>query len=126
MSKKPFVFVTLLIIIALFLAACGGAAEQAQQAVEEAQQQVEEAADQAQDAAQDAAEEVQQAAEEVQQAAEEAVEDAQDAVEEAAPDEEEMMEADPLGEIVIAPGDPINIASALVIAGPNETLGVDS
>ena len=34
MSRKPFVLVALLVAIALLLAACGGAAEQAQQAVE--------------------------------------------------------------------------------------------
>jgi branched-chain amino acid transport system substrate-binding protein len=33
---------------------------------------------------------------------------------------------DPLGCVTIAPGDPLRIASALVIAGPNETLGIDS
>jgi branched-chain amino acid transport system substrate-binding protein len=33
---------------------------------------------------------------------------------------------DPLGCVVVAPGDPITLASALVIAGPNESLGTDS
>ena len=43
---------------------------------------------------------------------------------------EEAMEAatceDALGCVTVAEGDAIKIASALVIAGPNETLGVDS
>jgi branched-chain amino acid transport system substrate-binding protein len=52
--------------------------------------------------------------------------------EEAMEEEEAMAEEpvegcdDPLGCVVIAPGDPLRIASALVIAGPNETLGIDS
>jgi ABC-type transport system substrate-binding protein len=33
---------------------------------------------------------------------------------------------DPLGCVVVAAGDPIKLASALVIAGPNESLGTDS
>ncbi len=33
---------------------------------------------------------------------------------------------DPLGCVDVAPGEPIHIAYALVIAGPDETLGVDS
>ena len=33
---------------------------------------------------------------------------------------------DPLGCVTIAPGDPVRIGYALVIAGPNESLGVDS
>ena len=33
---------------------------------------------------------------------------------------------DPIGCVDIAPGDPIHIAWALVVAGPNESLGVDS
>src|SRR3712207_5819971 len=33
---------------------------------------------------------------------------------------------DPLGCVTVAPGEPIRIASALVIAGSNGTLGVDS
>jgi branched-chain amino acid transport system substrate-binding protein len=47
--------------------------------------------------------------------------------------EEEAMEMevvegcdDPLGCVTVAPDDPIRIASAMVIAGPNETLGIDS
>ncbi len=49
-------------------------------------------------------------------------------VTEAAPATEEAAAgcADELGCVTIAPGDPIKIASALVIAGPNETLGIDS
>ena len=93
MSKKLFLLLTSFVSIALLLSACGGAGQQAQEAVEQAQ-------------------------EEVQEAAEEVVEEAEEAMEE--------MAEDPLGMIVIAPDDPIKIASALVIAGPNETLGVDS
>ncbi|HLA99254.1 MAG TPA: hypothetical protein VJL34_12425, partial [Anaerolineales bacterium] len=33
---------------------------------------------------------------------------------------------DPIGCVDIAPGDPIHIAWALVVAGPNSSLGVDS
>jgi branched-chain amino acid transport system substrate-binding protein len=62
--------------------------------------------------------------EEVQEPAEQAQEQVQ---EEAAPAEaEEAIAEDPLGNIVVAPGDPLRIASSLVIAGPNETLGIDS
>ncbi len=102
MRKRFFLLLTLLVTLTL-LAACGGAQQQAQ----EAQQQVEEAAEQAQEVVQ-----------EVQEQVEEAVQEA----EEAAP----AMVEDPLGTVVIAPGEPLRIASALVIAGPNETLGVDS
>ncbi len=48
-------------------------------------------------------------------------------------EEEETMEMevvegcdDPLGCVTVAPDDPIRLASALVIAGPNETLGIDA
>ena len=58
---------------------------------------------------------------------EEVQEPAEQAQEEAAPAEaEEAIAEDPLGNIVVAPGDALRIASSLVIAGPNETLGIDS
>jgi len=72
--------------------------------------------------------EEEQAAEEPQ---EEAAAEEEEAMEEEAAAEEEAMEEavtcdDPLGCVTVAAGDPIRIASALVIAGPNETLGIDS
>ena len=42
------------------------------------------------------------------------------------PTEQPFECTDPLGCVTIAPGDPVRIGYALVIAGPNETLGVDS
>jgi branched-chain amino acid transport system substrate-binding protein len=42
------------------------------------------------------------------------------------PAEEPFECEDPLGCVTIAPGDPIRIGYALVIAGPNESLGIDS
>ena len=39
---------------------------------------------------------------------------------------EEFVCEDPLGCVSYAPGEPIRIASALVISGPNEQLGLDS
>jgi branched-chain amino acid transport system substrate-binding protein len=70
---------------------------------------------------------VQQAAEEVAPTVAAAVEEAGEAVE--APAEEAMADegcTDALGCVEVAPGDPILIASALVISGPNSDLGQDS
>jgi branched-chain amino acid transport system substrate-binding protein len=39
---------------------------------------------------------------------------------------DELECSDPIGCVEVAPGDPIKIASALVITGPNEQLGLDS
>lgn len=46
------------------------------------------------------------------------------AAEEPAADDMEC--TDPLGCVEVAPGDPISLASALVISGPNTELGLDS
>ena len=112
LSKKHLSLTLILSILLVLVAACGGAAPAVEEAVEEVQETAGEAAEEVQEAAEEVVEEVEEAAEEVMEEAEEAM--------------EEMMEEDPLGSIVIAPGDPLRIASALVIAGPNETLGVDS
>jgi len=107
MSKKSFGLLALLIVMALIVAACGAAAPSAEQAQPAAEQPKEEA----------------------QPAAEQPKEEAQPAAEQ--PKEEAMPEAaatcdDPLGCVTVASGDPINLASALVIAGPNASLGLDS
>jgi len=107
MSKRLFWLLPLLVTLAL-VAACGGAATPEPAAQEEP-----------------AAEEP--AAEEP--AAEEPAQEEEAMAEEAMAEEEAMAVEgcdDPLGCVVIAPGDPLRIASALVIAGPNETLGIDS
>ena len=102
MTKRILLFV-LLLALALLLAACAG-----NQAVGEPV--------------------VEKPAEEVDPVEEAAPTEEAEPVEATEPTEEAMeeMAEDPLGMIVIAPDDPIKIASALVIAGPNETLGVDS
>jgi branched-chain amino acid transport system substrate-binding protein len=43
-----------------------------------------------------------------------------------APAQEEFVCEDPLGCVTVAPGDPVRIGYALVLTGPNESLGVDS
>ena len=56
-------------------------------------------------------------------------EEAADAGDEAMDEEIDMAELtceDAIGCVEIAPGDPIRVASALVITGPNESLGLDS
>jgi peptide/nickel transport system substrate-binding protein len=106
MSKRIFLLLIMLIVTALVLAACGGGGAQPEAAPAEEQAPAEEPA-------------VEQAP-----AEEEAMEEAP--AEEEAMEEEAMMEEDPLGSVVVAPGDPIRIASVLVIAGPNATLGIDS
>jgi branched-chain amino acid transport system substrate-binding protein len=89
----------LFMAIMISLAACGGEAP---------------APEQVQEAAQQAAEEVKEAVEEAQQEVAE---------------EEEMAEVagceDPLGCVTIAPGDPVKLAAAMVVAGPNAVLGLD-
>ncbi|MEZ4519178.1 MAG: branched-chain amino acid ABC transporter substrate-binding protein [Chloroflexota bacterium] len=68
-----------------------------------------------------------------QQAVEEAAPTAEAAVEEAGQAAEEAMDetmdegcTDAIGCVEVAPGDPILLASALVISGPNSDLGLDS
>jgi branched-chain amino acid transport system substrate-binding protein len=102
MSKR-LLLVTLLITLTMLVAACGGGSTQP---------------------AAPPAEEVKE--EPKQEATEEVTEEA---TEEAAEEPAAEVAAgcdDPLGCVVIAPGDDLRIASALVIAGPNETLGIDS
>jgi predicted small lipoprotein YifL len=99
MSKRLFLILTLLATVA-FLTACGGGETSAPPPAEEEAAPTEEAMEATEEVA--PTEEAMEATEEVME--EEATEEAM---------EEEMMEADPLGDIVIAPGDPIRIASAL-------------
>jgi ABC-type branched-subunit amino acid transport system substrate-binding protein len=145
---------SLLAVIALLVVACGGAAQQAadeaQKKAEEAKEQVDKAAEEAKQAAEEVKQEADKAVEEAKDAAEEAQKQAEEAVATAVataePTEEATEEApaeateeaaaggeaaagectDALGCVVVAKDDPLRIASALVIAGPNETLGVDS
>ncbi|MCB0167095.1 MAG: hypothetical protein KDI79_22900, partial [Anaerolineae bacterium] len=100
--RKRLLLFTLLFSLVSFMAACGGSAPEPAAPAEEP-------------AAEAPAEEA--APTEEAMAEEPAAEEA--AAEEAAAPAEE----DPLGTIVVAAGDPIRLASALVIAGPNETLG---
>ena len=112
-NKRSVLLMLMLFILSALLVACGGAAPAVQEAAEEVEQ-----------AAEEVVEEVEEAAEEAME--EEAMEE--EAMEEEAMEEEAMVATceDALGCISVAEGDAIKIASALVIAGPNETLGVDS
>jgi peptide/nickel transport system substrate-binding protein len=107
MSKRSLLLLSLIAMIALFAAACGGGAapapEQPQEAAEEP-------------------------AAEAPAAEEEAAAEEEMAAEEEAPAEPEVVAGceDPLGCVTVAPGDAIKIATALVTSGPNETLGLDS
>ena len=105
MSKRLFWLLTTLIAMALLVAACGGAdsGSTVQEAVDEVQEEVEEASEQ-----------VEQAVEEAQEAVEEAVEEVTAGC------------TDPLGCVTVEAGDALKIASALVISGPDEQLGIDS
>jgi peptide/nickel transport system substrate-binding protein len=100
MSKR-FVLIVLMLLIGIVMTACGGGAapapEQPQEAAEEA----------AADAPADAT--------------------AEEAPAEEAPVEVEVVAGceDPLGCVTIAPGDPVKIAAAMVVAGPNAVLGLD-
>lgn len=97
--KRHILLVVFAFVLALALVACGGSTEPA----------AEEAAP------------TEEAMEEEAPAEEEAME------EEAPADEEAMMECtDAIGCVEVAPGDPIRIASSLVVSGPNTELGLDS
>ncbi|MCB9076498.1 MAG: ABC transporter substrate-binding protein [Anaerolineaceae bacterium] len=104
--RNKLYLLTILLIIAMLAAACGGATPEP--AAPAAAPATEEPAAAEAPATEEAMAEA--------PATEEAM-----AAEPAAPAEE-----DPLGTVVIPAGDPIRLASALVIAGPNETLGTDS
>ena len=108
MKKNTIWTISLLVVLLMIIAACGGAAPAPESEAPAAEEP--------------AAEE--QAAEEP--AAEEPAEEA--AEEPAEEPAAEVVEGctDPLGCITVAPGDPLKIASALVTSGPNETLGLDS
>ncbi|MCB9104367.1 MAG: ABC transporter substrate-binding protein [Anaerolineales bacterium] len=111
--RNKFYLLVLLFSVMLLLGACGGAAP----AVEQAKEKAEDAAAEVKEAAEGAADQAQEAVEEAATAVGDAVEEATSS---------ETPEEDPLGNIVVASGDPIRLASALVIAGPNATLGIDS
>ena len=98
-----------LVLLAAFIVACSG----------DTAQDIQDVADQVGDAA----EQVADNAEEIAEQAEEAVEQAVDAVAEVV---DELSCDDAIGCVEIAAGDPIKLASALVVTGPNESLGLDS
>src|SRR5262245_10738600 len=106
MSKRLFLLLALMISLALFASACGGGG-----AAPEEQPKEEPAAE-----------------EPAEEEAEEPTEAPAEEEAEAPAEEPATVEGctDALGCVTVAAGDPIRIASALVIAGPNETLGVDS
>ena len=117
MNKRIFWLISLLVAVMLVAAQCGGAAgEGAEEAIEEPGQM----------------EEVQPSAEEemAEEPAEEEMAEEPAAEEMAEEPAAEAMAAgecnDPLGCVVVEAGDPIKIASVLVISGPNEQLGTDS
>ena len=146
MLKRTITFLIVLAATALVAVGCGGDSAPEAAAPAEAVQDT---------AAEEAAEESEAAAEEVVEAEEEAMEEeaiVEEPAADAAPADDTMAEgeaseddesaeiaggevitvietvvaSDPLGSIVIAADEPIRVASALVISGPNETLGVDS
>jgi branched-chain amino acid transport system substrate-binding protein len=127
MRKQALLLLIALTVIALLAAACtgGGATpapeKPAEEPAAEAPAATEEPAAEAPAATEEPAAEAPAATEEpaaeAPAATEEAVAEAPAAAGEC---------SDPLGCVVVAEGDPIRLASALVIAGPNETLGVDS
>ena len=123
MSKRVVWLLTLFVVLAL-VAACGGGEAEAP-AVEEPAVEApaaEEPAAEVPAAEEPAAEEP--AAEEP--AAEEPAAEEPVAEEPAAEEPAAGECADALGCVVVAPGEPIKLASALVISGPNEQLGTDS
>ena len=115
--RNKLYLLTLLLIVAMLAAACGADAPAPAEPEEPA-------------AEEPAEEQVEEAEEIADEAVEETVAEEEAAIEGEPVEEEEAADApaeeDPLGTVVVAAGDPIRIASALVIAGPNETLGVDS
>src|SRR5688572_25841328 len=121
MGKRIIWLLTLLVALALLVTACGGqSAPPAEPAQEEPAAEEPAEAPAEEEAAEEPTEEP---------AEEEAAEEPTEApAEEEAAAEEPAAEGctDALGCVTVAAGDPIRIASALVIAGPNETLGVDS
>ena len=105
--KRFLPIVILLLILSLTIVACGG--------------------DEEEPAAEAPAEEEAGAPAEEEAAEEPAEEEAEEPAEEEAEEPmEEMMCDDAIGCVEIAPGDPILLASALVIAGPDGALGQDS
>jgi len=108
MRKQYIWIITLLAALAMALAACGGGSAPTT-SEESGSTQQEEAAPET--------------------SSEEVAEEEEVMEEEAEPEPEAEAVSgceDPLGCVTVSPGDPIRIASALVIAGPNETLGIDS
>ncbi len=108
--KRLFGVMTLIAMLSVLLAACGG------------QPTTTPAEEPAAEATEAPAAEPAEPTEESTEATEEPVAEATEVTEEPAADPVE----DPLGVVEVAPGDSIILAYAQVISGPNETLGVDS
>ncbi|MGB1251619.1 MAG: ABC transporter substrate-binding protein [Candidatus Promineifilaceae bacterium] len=98
-----------LVLLAAFIVACSG----------DTAQDIQDVADQVGDAA----EQVADNAEGIANQAEEVVEQAAEVVAQVV---DELSCDDAIGCVEIAAGDPIKLASALVVTGPNESLGLDS
>ncbi|MEM7115188.1 MAG: ABC transporter substrate-binding protein [Chloroflexota bacterium] len=100
MKRSKYYLIILALILGLVLVACGGGAAEEPEPAEPA----------------------------AEEAAEEEMEEEE--MEEEMEEEPEVMEelecSDPAGCVEVAAGDPIKLASALVITGPNESLGLDS
>lgn len=119
--KRIALFLTLLLSLVLILSACGGTAQAPEEPAAEPTEVMEE----------EPTEEVMEE-EPTEEAMEEPTEEAmeeptEEAMEEPTAEAAASMEcADELGCVEIGPGEPIALASALVITGPNTDLGADS
>ena len=87
---KRRLWISLMVFMMAFLAACGAAAPQAEEAAEQAQQAVEEASEAVQEQVEEAMEEAEEAMEEAEVAVEEAAEEVEAAVEEATASDDEV------------------------------------
>jgi branched-chain amino acid transport system substrate-binding protein len=125
--KRIALLLILLLSLALALSACGGTAQAPEEPAEEpaATEPAEEPVEEPTEVMEEPTEEA--PAEEPTEVMEEPTEEAPAEEPTEAAEEPAAMECtDELGCVEVAPGDPILLASALVISGPNASLGQDS